>query len=102
MASGMVWVRPGKLPAKMMVAPNSPRARAQVRAAPPARPGAGGRNPGREVDQRLKEPLQPESPPRENIGNRRSERDREPRGGCRGAQAQPHRLLDRACAESLP
>ncbi|GAA3223590.1 hypothetical protein GCM10020256_31870 [Streptomyces thermocoprophilus] len=39
-ASGMVWVRPGKLPAKVMVAPNSPRARAQARTAPAATPGA--------------------------------------------------------------
>lgn len=31
---------PGRFPAKVMVAPNSPRARAQVRAAPAARPGA--------------------------------------------------------------
>jgi len=35
----MVWVRPGKLPAKVMVAPNSPRARAQQRTAPAAMPG---------------------------------------------------------------
>ena len=34
MACGMVWVRPGRLPAKVMVAPNSPSARAQHRAAP--------------------------------------------------------------------
>src|ERR1700682_3668291 len=33
-ASGMVWVRPGKLPAKVMVAPNSPSARAQQSTAP--------------------------------------------------------------------
>ena len=30
-----VWVRPGKFPAKMIVAPNSPSARAQVFTAPP-------------------------------------------------------------------
>ena len=39
MASGMVWVRPGKLPAKVIVAPNSPRARAQASTAPATRPG---------------------------------------------------------------
>ncbi len=33
-ASGMVWVRPGRLPAKVMVAPNSPRARAHASTAP--------------------------------------------------------------------
>ena len=36
----MVWVRPGKLPAKVIVAPNSPSARAQARTAPAAIPGA--------------------------------------------------------------
>ena len=30
----MVWVRPGKLPAKVIVAPNSPSARAQHSTAP--------------------------------------------------------------------
>src|SRR5262249_50217724 len=35
----MVWVRPGKLPANVMVAPNSPRARAQHSAAPAATDG---------------------------------------------------------------
>lgn len=38
--SGRVWVVPGRFPAKVMVAPNSPSARAQVRAAPATRPGA--------------------------------------------------------------
>lgn len=38
--SGRVWVVPGRFPAKVMVAPNSPSARAQVSAAPAARPGA--------------------------------------------------------------
>ncbi len=33
-ASGRVWVRPGRLPAKVIVAPNSPRARAQASTAP--------------------------------------------------------------------
>jgi len=33
-ASGIDWVTPGKLPAKVMVAPNSPRARAQQSTAP--------------------------------------------------------------------
>src|SRR6185369_984402 len=37
---GMVRVIPGKLPAKVMVAPNSPRARAQHSTAPAATPGA--------------------------------------------------------------
>ena len=36
----MVWVRPGKLPAKVIVAPNSPRARAQHSTAPAASEGA--------------------------------------------------------------
>src|SRR5688500_9070157 len=36
----MVWVVPGKLPAKVMVAPNSPSARAQQSTAPAAIPGA--------------------------------------------------------------
>ena len=36
----MVCVRPGKLPAKVMVAPNSPSARAQHSTAPAATPGA--------------------------------------------------------------
>src|SRR5690606_5065457 len=39
-ANGMVVVRPGKLPAKVMVAPNSPSARAQHNTAPATRPGA--------------------------------------------------------------
>ena len=34
MARGMVWVRPRKEPANMIVAPNSPRARAQQSTAP--------------------------------------------------------------------
>ena len=34
MANGIVCVTPGKLPANMIVAPNSPRARAQVMTAP--------------------------------------------------------------------
>src|SRR6185437_10326087 len=33
-ARGRVWVRPGRFPANVMVAPNSPRARAQVIARP--------------------------------------------------------------------
>ncbi len=33
-ASGIVWVVPGKLPANVIVAPNSPRARAQASTAP--------------------------------------------------------------------
>src|ERR1700754_2542709 len=36
----MVWVRPGKVPAKVIVAPNSPSARAQHSTAPAATPGA--------------------------------------------------------------
>src|SRR5919199_170065 len=36
----MVWVVPGKLPAKVIVAPNSPSARAQHSTAPAATPGA--------------------------------------------------------------
>src|SRR6266545_7354716 len=36
----MVWVRPGKLPANVIVAPNSPSARAQQSTAPAATPGA--------------------------------------------------------------
>src|SRR5262249_2391061 len=39
MASGMVCVRPGKLPANVIVAPNSPSARAQHSAAPAATDG---------------------------------------------------------------
>ena len=39
-AIGMVWVRPGKLPAKVIVAPNSPRARAHDSTAPAASDGA--------------------------------------------------------------
>src|SRR5699024_980716 len=35
-ARGRVWVRPTMLPAKVMVAPNSPRARAQASTAPAA------------------------------------------------------------------
>ncbi len=38
--SGRVCVVPGRFPAKVMVAPNSPSARAQVRAAPAISPGA--------------------------------------------------------------
>ncbi|CAI4166363.1 hypothetical protein CCOS2040_14690 [Streptomyces albidoflavus] len=38
--SGRVWVAPGRFPAKVIVAPNSPSARAQVRAAPAASAGA--------------------------------------------------------------
>ena len=33
-ARGRVWVRPGRLPAKVMVAPNSPKARAHESAKP--------------------------------------------------------------------
>src|ERR1019366_3483424 len=40
MAKGMVWVLPCRLPAKVIVAPNSPRARAQLSAAPATREGA--------------------------------------------------------------
>src|SRR3954451_14459381 len=36
----MVWVRPGKFPANVTVAPNSPSARAQHSTAPAATPGA--------------------------------------------------------------
>src|SRR3954464_8831356 len=36
----MVWVTPGVLPAKVIVAPNSPSARAQHSTAPAATPGA--------------------------------------------------------------
>ena len=36
----MVWVRPWMLPANMMVAPNSPSARAHARAAPAINAGA--------------------------------------------------------------
>src|SRR5450759_2444784 len=36
----MVWVRPGKLPANVIVAPNSPSARAQHSTAPASRDGA--------------------------------------------------------------
>ncbi len=39
-ASGIVWVTPGMLPAKVMVAPNSPSARAQLIAAPAKSDGA--------------------------------------------------------------
>ena len=39
MASGMVWVRPGKLPANVIVAPNSPSARAHASTAPAMSPG---------------------------------------------------------------
>jgi hypothetical protein len=39
-ASGMVWVTPGMLPANVMVAPNSPSARAQLMAAPASSDGA--------------------------------------------------------------
>ena len=39
MASGMVWVRPGKFPANVIVAPNSPSARAHASTAPAMRPG---------------------------------------------------------------
>src|SRR5581483_10711784 len=39
-SSGVVWVVPEKLPAKVIVAPNSPSARAQVSAPPAARAGA--------------------------------------------------------------
>ena len=39
-ASGMVWVRPWRLPAKVTVAPNSPRARAQHSTAPAMIDGA--------------------------------------------------------------
>ena len=39
MASGMVWVVPGKLPANVIVAPNSPSARAQASTAPAASDG---------------------------------------------------------------
>ena len=35
----MVWVRPGRFPAKVIVAPNSPRARAQVSTVPAASEG---------------------------------------------------------------
>ena len=40
MAMGMVWVRPGMLPASMSVAPNSPMARAKASTVPATRPGA--------------------------------------------------------------
>src|SRR5690606_26377092 len=50
----MVWVRPGKLPANVMVAPNSPSARAQHSTAPAATPGAtSGNVTRRKVVQRL-------------------------------------------------
>ena len=39
MARGIVWVRPRKEPANMMVAPNSPRARAQHSTAPASSAG---------------------------------------------------------------
>ncbi len=41
-ASGMVWVRPWRLPAKVTVAPNSPRARAQQSTAPATMDGRAG------------------------------------------------------------
>ena len=40
MATGMVCVRPGMLPASMRVAPNSPRARAKASTVPAITPGA--------------------------------------------------------------
>src|SRR5438477_1204888 len=40
MASGMVWVRPARFPANVIVAPNSPSARAHVSTAPAASCGA--------------------------------------------------------------
>jgi hypothetical protein len=40
MARGRVWVEPGRLPAKMMVAPNSPTPRANASAQPAASPPA--------------------------------------------------------------
>ena len=39
-ASGIVWVVPGRLPANVIVAPNSPSARAHARALPAASEGA--------------------------------------------------------------
>ena len=39
MAMGMVWVRPGMLPASMSVAPNSPSARANASTVPAITPG---------------------------------------------------------------
>ena len=39
-ASGIVWVRPWRLPAKVTVAPNSPRARAQASTTPARKAGA--------------------------------------------------------------
>ena len=39
-AMGIVWVRPGMLPASMSVAPNSPSARAKARTVPASTPGA--------------------------------------------------------------
>ena len=39
-ASGVVWVRPWMLPAKVIVAPNSPSARAHASAAPAISAGA--------------------------------------------------------------
>ena len=43
-ASGIVWVRPWKLPANMIVAPNSPSARDQARTIPAANAGAASGN----------------------------------------------------------
>src|SRR5262249_32234155 len=40
MASGAVWVTPGRLPAKVIVAPDSPTARDQARTAPAISDGA--------------------------------------------------------------
>src|SRR5947207_12210946 len=39
-ARGSVWVRPGRLETKLIVAPNSPMLRAKARIAPASRPGA--------------------------------------------------------------
>ena len=51
-AKGIVWVLPVRLPANMMVAPNSDKARAQARAIPDSRDGmASGRDSRQKVHQ---------------------------------------------------
>ncbi len=55
-ASGIVWVRPWKLPAKISVAPSSPRARAQQRMAPAS---TDGHDSGRTMRQKMRSGLAP-------------------------------------------
>src|SRR5438552_1133279 len=78
MASGIVWVRPGKLPANMMVAPNSPSARRGQH--------------HRQLDERVEPALARELVTRQQVGERSAEREHDGEGRGGRLETQPDRL----------